>query len=99
MREVANISPGSIIELPKLATDELEIVVSNRQIGVGTAVKVGENFGVRVSYIGNLKDRINALGGKQTSNVSPTSESAQAAANATPAESDPTDSPDTTAEQ
>lgn len=64
MREVANLAPGALIELPKLADEELEIVVSNRQIGVGTAVKVGENFGVRVNYIGDLKSRIKALAGE-----------------------------------
>lgn len=64
MREVANLSPGAIIELPKGADEELEIIVSNRQIGVGTAVKVGENFGIRVTYVGNLQDRIKALGGE-----------------------------------
>lgn len=64
MREVANLSPGAIIELPKAADEELELIVSNRQIGVGTAVKVGENFGIRVTYIGNLSERIRALGGE-----------------------------------
>jgi flagellar motor switch protein FliN len=71
MREVANLSPGAIIELPKLATEELEILVSNRPIGMGAAVKVGENFGVRINYVGDLRDRIRALGPPRTGGEAP----------------------------
>jgi len=61
VKEVMNLVPGAIIELPKLADEELEILVNNKPIGLGNAVKVGENFGIRVTYVGNLKDRIKAL--------------------------------------
>jgi flagellar motor switch protein FliN/FliY len=60
--DVLKLAPGAIIELPKLADEELEILVANKQIGLGTAVKVGENFGVRVSYVGDVRQRIAALG-------------------------------------
>lgn len=62
VRDVANLAPGAIIELPKLADEDLEILVSNQPIGLGTAVKVGENFGIRVTQIGDLEDRIRAMG-------------------------------------
>lgn len=62
--EVLNLSPGAIIELPKLSDEELDILANNKQIGVGRAVKVGENFGIRVTYIGDLRERIVALGGE-----------------------------------
>jgi len=62
VKEVMNLVPGAIIELPKLADEELEILVNNKPIGLGNAVKVGENFGIRITYVGNLKDRIRALG-------------------------------------
>lgn len=62
VKEVMNLEPGAIIELPKLADEELEIEVSNKQIGLGRAVKVGENFGVRVTYIGDVRQRIASLG-------------------------------------
>lgn len=58
-----SLAPGAIIELPKGAEDELEVLVNNKVIGAGTAVKVGENFGVKVTFIGDLKERIQALGG------------------------------------
>ena len=62
VKEVMNLAPGAIIELPKLANEDLEILVNNKPIGVGTAVKVGENFGIRVTFVGDLKSRISALG-------------------------------------
>ena len=64
--EVVNLTPGAIIELPKFSNDELDIMVSNKQIGLGRAVKVGENFGIRVTYIGDVRTRIAALGGEGT---------------------------------
>ena len=60
--DVMNLAPGAIIELPKKADEELAILVNNKAIGTGLAVKVGENFGVRVTYIGDLRQRIAALG-------------------------------------
>jgi flagellar motor switch protein FliN/FliY len=60
--EVASIVPGAIIELPKAADEELELMVNNKQIGRGTAVKVGENFGIRISSLGSLGERVRALG-------------------------------------
>lgn len=65
VKEVMNLVPGAIIELPKLADEELEILVNNKPIGVGAAVKVGENFGIRVTYVGDLRHRIKALGASQ----------------------------------
>lgn len=60
--EVTAIAPGAIIELPKSANDDLEIRVNNKTIGTGNAVKVGENYGIRVTFLGDLDDRITAMG-------------------------------------
>ncbi|MGP1309567.1 MAG: FliM/FliN family flagellar motor switch protein [Phycisphaerales bacterium] len=62
---VTSLAPGSIIELPKPAEDELEILVNNKTVGTGVGVKVGENFGVKVAFIGDLKQRILALGAQK----------------------------------
>lgn len=63
VKEVLGLVPGAIIELPKSAEAELDLLVNNKQIGMGAAVKVVENFGIRISFIGDLKQRIAALGG------------------------------------
>jgi flagellar motor switch protein FliN/FliY len=54
--------PGAIIELPKEATEDLDVLVNNKTIGHGRAVKVGENFGVRITRIGPVRNRVAALG-------------------------------------
>ena len=59
---VVSLAPGAIIELPKFAEEELDLLVNNKRIGAGVAVKVGENFGIRISYIGDVQERIRALG-------------------------------------
>jgi flagellar motor switch protein FliN len=73
VKQVLDLVPGAIIELPKSSEDELDLLVNNKQIGVGSAVKVVENFGIRISYIGDLKERIEALGG----GVAPTGSDAE----------------------
>jgi flagellar motor switch protein FliN/FliY len=60
--EVVRLLPGSILELAKHADAELDLLVNRHPIGTGTAVKVGENFGVRISYIGDARSRMAAMG-------------------------------------
>ena len=60
--EVMDLAPGAIIELPKNVDDELDLLVNNKQVGTGVAVKIGENFGLRITYLGDLRQRIAALG-------------------------------------
>jgi len=61
LAEVVNLVQGAIIELPKNAEDELDLMIGNKQVGFGTAVKVGENFGLRITYIGDVRERLEAL--------------------------------------
>lgn len=62
--EVLALSPGSIIELPKSADEELEFSINNKTIGRGNAVKVGENFGIRITRINSARSRAEALVGQ-----------------------------------
>jgi flagellar motor switch protein FliN/FliY len=61
VEEVVNLNPGSIVELPKPAEDDLELMVNNKTIGLGAAVKVGENFGIRVTFVGDMRSRLEAM--------------------------------------
>ena len=63
MKEVLSLNVGSVIEFDRRFDAELKLVVTNRQIGLGQAVKVGENFGLRITRIGTIYDTIMALGG------------------------------------
>ncbi len=59
---VLKLTPGSILELGKNSDDELSILVNNRQIGKGLAVKIGENFGIEVTEINDSTERVKAMG-------------------------------------
>ena len=62
IQDICEWVPGSIIELGKEADEDLEVRVNNRAMGTGSAVKIGENFGIQFNYIGDPKDRIHAMG-------------------------------------
>ena len=70
INDIRNWVPGSILELGKEAEEDLEIRVNNRAIGQGSAVKIGENFGIQINFIGEAKDRINAMGPESTGSSS-----------------------------
>lgn len=61
VEELMSWVPGAIIELPKNADAELDLMVNNCAIGQGLAVKVGENFGIRITYIGDIAQRVAAM--------------------------------------
>lgn len=56
--EVLALAPGAIIELPKSADDELDLVIAEKPVGCGHAVKVGENFGIQLSFVGDPRTRL-----------------------------------------
>lgn len=60
--DIVALNYGAIIELPKMVDEELEILVNNKVIGTGVAVKVGEHFGIRVKSMGALTERVSAMG-------------------------------------
>jgi len=62
--EVMRLAVGAIIEFNKSAEEDLELLANNKPIGLGHAVKVGENFGIKISHIGTLKETIRKLGGQ-----------------------------------
>ncbi len=59
VRELLSFGEGSIIELEKYIDEPLEIFVNNKLIGYGEVVVVDENFGVRITSLVDVKDRIN----------------------------------------
>jgi flagellar motor switch protein FliN/FliY len=61
--EVLRLGVGSIIEFAKRNEEPLQLMVNNRAIAVGEAVKVGENFGLRVQQVGDPRSIVAALGG------------------------------------
>ena len=58
VREVLELSQGSIIELDKLAGEPVDIYVNQQRIARGEVVVIEENFGVRVTEIIQPHERI-----------------------------------------
>ncbi len=58
---IRTLSPGSILEFEKSVEEELELLVNNQQIGRGGCVKVGENFGLRITGIVTPAERAAAI--------------------------------------
>lgn len=61
VKEILEMSSGSIIELDKLAGEPVDILVNNRNIAKGEVVVIDENFGVRITDILSKEDRLNNL--------------------------------------
>jgi flagellar motor switch protein FliN/FliY len=61
--EVMRLGVGAIVEFGKSAEEELDLLANNKAIGKGHAVKVGENFGIKISSISPVKETIRKLGG------------------------------------
>jgi flagellar motor switch protein FliN/FliY len=62
LAEVLRLGAGAIIEFSKHSEEPLELMINNKSIGFGDAVKVGENFGLKISQIGDVKQVIRSLG-------------------------------------
>jgi flagellar motor switch/type III secretory pathway protein FliN len=59
--EIMKITPGTILEFSRGIEQDLDLLINNHQIGNGVAVKVNEHFGVRLTYVGDVRNRINSL--------------------------------------
>ena len=62
LSEVMRLGTGAIIEFFKSSDEPLELLINNKPIGTGEAVKVGENFGLKITHIGDVKSVIRSLG-------------------------------------
>jgi flagellar motor switch protein FliN/FliY len=62
IKEILGMGEGTIIELDKLAGEPVDILVNHKLIAKGEVVVIDENFGVRVTEIVSLLERINDVG-------------------------------------
>ena len=58
IKEILELSTGSIVELDKLAGEPVDILVNQKLIAQGEVVVIDENFGVRVTDIISKTDRL-----------------------------------------
>lgn len=58
IKEILEFSPGTIIELDKLAGEPIDILVNGKYVAKGEVVVIDENFAIRVTSIINPEFRI-----------------------------------------
>lgn len=61
IKNILDLSKGSLIELDKLAEEPVEVLVNGKKIAYGEVVVVDENFGVRITSIVSSSERIKSL--------------------------------------
>jgi flagellar motor switch protein FliN/FliY len=62
IQDLLQLGQGSVMELEKLAGEPLDVYVNGKCVAHGEAVIVNEKFGVRLTQIISLEDRIAGLG-------------------------------------
>jgi len=61
IKKLLQLNQGSIVELDRLATDPLDIFVNGTLVARGEVVVVNEKFGIRLTEIISLSERIKKL--------------------------------------
>ncbi|MDO8629124.1 MAG: FliM/FliN family flagellar motor C-terminal domain-containing protein [Phycisphaerales bacterium] len=64
VESILQITVGTILEFDVSFGAELSLVVGDRTIGRGIAVKIGENYGLRITGIDSVEQRIGAMGSR-----------------------------------
>src|SRR5690625_3525860 len=58
VKEILDLTQGSVIELDKLAGEPVDVLVNNKMIAKGEVVVIDENFGVRITDVISQEDRL-----------------------------------------
>lgn len=61
IKDILELGPGSIIELNKLSGEPVDLYVNDRKFAQGEVVVIDENFGIRITDLVKVEDRIRSL--------------------------------------
>lgn len=64
VKDILELSAGSIIELDKLAGEPVDVLVNEKLVAKGEVVVIDENFGVRITDIISQSERLNKINNK-----------------------------------
>lgn len=62
LEEILDISPGSMIELNKMADEAVDLLVNNTMFAKGEVVAFEGHYGVKITEIISPVDRVRTLG-------------------------------------
>lgn len=63
LSEILKIMPGTILEFERSVDEDLDLMIGRHRIGRGVAVKLHERFGLRITGIGDVRDRLASMTG------------------------------------
>jgi len=63
MERILKLNLGSMIQFDKDAYQHIDLMVNNSTIGLGQPIKIGENFGLKITQIKDIRETIKSLGG------------------------------------
>ncbi|KMQ50612.1 Flagellar motor switch protein FliN [Chitinispirillum alkaliphilum] len=61
IKRILELSPGSIVELERMAGEPVDLLVNDKVVAKGEVVVVDENFGIRIVSLVSAEDRIKSL--------------------------------------
>ena len=61
LRDILELGPGSVIELDKMAGETVDMLINDKKLAKGEVVVVDENFGVRITHLISMQERIKML--------------------------------------
>ncbi len=61
VRDILELGPGSVIELDKMAGETVDLLINNKKLAEGEVVVVDENFGIRITHLISMEERIKML--------------------------------------
>lgn len=61
IRDLLRLVPGSVVELEKLASEPVDVLVNGRVVAKGEVVVIEDNFAVRVRSVVSAAERVNNL--------------------------------------
>jgi flagellar motor switch protein FliN/FliY len=59
--EILGFCQGSVVELDNVAGEAINLTMNSQIVAVGEAVVINENFGLRISEVESVRDRITKL--------------------------------------
>ena len=63
IKDILSLGPGSVVELERMAGESVDLLVNGVLIGKGDVVVVNENFGLRITEVVCLEERIKKIAG------------------------------------
>ena len=61
VRDILELGPGSVVELDKMAGETVDLLINDKKLAEGEVVVVDENFGVRITHLVSMEERIKML--------------------------------------